>query len=120
MSRQFGTLALAAGAALVLAACDGGSGEGPARTGAAAEPATVRTATCEVWNSAASAQRWRLVRGMREFFGGQVDSPGMRGQVLPDRQALTLFDSYCGQSFAGAFSLYRIYGNAAAFTTPMK
>jgi len=49
-----------------------------------------------------------------------VDSPGERGQVLPDARARQLFDSYCAQRFAAAFNLYRLYGNAAAFTKPQK
>jgi hypothetical protein len=110
------TCAVVLGAVLALPAC---SGSGQHATHLAAAPAaTVRTATCQTWNSAATAQRWRLVRGMREFFGGHVDSPGMRGQVMPNGRAYSLFDAYCGQSFAGAFSLYRVYGNAAAFTIP--
>jgi hypothetical protein len=106
---------VAATALLTMAACDSGS-DHAARP--VAEAATVRTATCDMWNAAPTGQKWRLVRGMREFFGGQVDSPGMRGQVLPNPRAVRLFDAYCGQPFAGAFALYRIYGNAAAFTTP--
>jgi hypothetical protein len=101
-----------------MAACSGGTHE--TAEPAAAQLATVRTATCHDWRTAPAEQRARLVEGMREFFGGQVDSPGMRGQVLPDARAARLFNSYCSQPFAGAFSLYRIYGNAAAFTIPEK
>lgn len=118
MSRRLAG-AVAMLAVVPLAACDGSSHGGPP-TPAAAPAATVRTATCDTWQAAPTAQKWRLVRGMREFFGGQVDSPGMHGEVLPNGQAVRLFDSYCAQSFAGAFSLYRIYGNAAAFTLPKK
>jgi hypothetical protein len=116
--RRAPTVLVAAAALVTLAACDGGSNH--AARPAAAELATVRTATCDEWTAASNGEKWRLVRGMREFFGGQVDSPGMRGQVLPNPRAVRLFDDYCGQSFAGAFALYRIYGNAAAFTTPQK
>ena len=49
-----------------------------------------------------------------------VDSPGARGQVLPDRNAYRLLTTYCSQPFAAAFSLYRLYGNAAAFTAPKR
>lgn len=104
-------------------ACTGGPGDGgdQAPTAAAAQTAaTVRTARCLDWNLATAAQQRRLVRGMHEFFGGQVDSPGARGQVLPDRNAARLFDAYCAQPYASAFSLYRIYGNAAAFTAPKR
>lgn len=85
-----------------------------------ASTATVRTATCRDWHAAAGKQRWRLVRGMRAFFGGKVDSPGARGQVLPNGQAYRLFTSYCEPTYASNFDLYRIYGNAAAFTNPTK
>jgi hypothetical protein len=85
-----------------------------------ASTATVRTATCADWHAAGQVQRWRLVRGMRAFFGGKVDQPGARGQVLPNARAYRLFTTYCRASYASAFDLYRIYGNAAAFTIPKK
>lgn len=112
------TLCLAAVVALpLMAACSGG---GHDATQSPAQLATVRTATCRDWRMSPAAERARLVAGMQAFFGGQVDSPGMRGQVLSDARAGRLFDQYCSQPFASAFSLYRIYGNAAAFTIPKK
>jgi hypothetical protein len=119
LSRAVAALGIAAAAATLTACGGGGSSASDASTSAAAA-ATVRTATCGSWTAASAEEQAQLVRGMREFFGGQVDSPGMHGQVLPDRQATQLFDSYCAESFAGAFSLYRLYGNAAAFTNPKK
>jgi hypothetical protein len=105
----------------LLTACGGGSGPGSAAASPdAADAATVRTATCNSWNAATPSEQDRLVAGMRAFFGGRVDSPGQRGQVLADGKARRLFDSYCAQPFAGAFDLYRLYGNAAAFTNPSK
>jgi hypothetical protein len=77
--------------------------------------ATVRTANCRLWNVLDAGDRKRLVLGLRTFFGGSVDVPGERGQVLPDDRAYTMLTSYCRQSFAGAFMLYRLYGDAAAF-----
>lgn len=105
---------LAIAAAVLLTAC---GGPHHTRTPAASE-ATVRTAKCHDWKTLTPAQRQRLVAGMREFFGGKVDLPGARGQVLPDAQAVAIFNSYCRQSYADGFSLYRLYGNAAAFTRP--
>jgi hypothetical protein len=102
-----------------LTACSGGSGSSGSPP-SAAQAATVRTATCDTWNAADRAEQDRLVVGMREFFGGRVDSPGLRGGVLTDSKARQLFTSYCAQPFAGAFDLYRLYGNAAAFTNPSK
>lgn len=103
---------------VVLAGCSGSKQH--AATPQAGQPATVRTATCTTWQAAPTAEKWRLVHGMRAFFGAQVDSPGVRGHALPDARAMSLFNSYCNQLFAGAFALYRIYGNAAAFTVSQK
>jgi hypothetical protein len=103
----------------LLMACSGGASAASDSSGVA-QAATVRTATCASWRAAPATEQRQLVVGMREFFGGRVDSPGLRGQVLPDAKALRLFNSYCAQPFASAFSLYRLYGNAAAFTNPSK
>jgi hypothetical protein len=112
------SLGLALLAALALTSC-GGSHLGHPTPAAATRPAesqaTVRTANCRLWNVLGSEDRKRLVVGLRTFFGGGVDVPGERGQVLPDGRAYTLLTSYCRQSFASAFMLYRLYGNAAAF-----
>jgi hypothetical protein len=112
LTRALGLAGTGAVALTLVAACGGGSNNA-STTGA--DPATVRTATCTSWKTASSTEKDALVIGMRDFFGGQVDSPGLRGQVLPDGKARQLFDSYCARRFAGAFSLYRLYGNAAAF-----
>jgi hypothetical protein len=103
----------------LLTACSGGSGSSASSVAAAAAE-TVRTATCSSWNVAPKSAQDALLVGMRDFFGGQVDTPGLRGQVLPDAKARRLFDSYCAQPYAAAFNLYRLYGNAAAFTNPSK
>jgi len=104
--------------AVVLTACGGSSGSADDSSSAAAIAATVRTATCASWNSASADEQSQLVRGLRQFFSGPVDTPGVIGKALPDARAKQLFDSDCAQSFASAFSLYRLYGNAAAFTNP--
>jgi hypothetical protein len=107
-------------AALVLvsvASCSRGTAQHAARP-APLYDATVRTAKCVDWTDAAASERHKLVVGMRAFFGGRVDQPGQRGQVLADRRAATLFDNYCAQGYAGNFSLYRIYGNSAGFAPP--
>lgn len=118
MIRSLAVVGAAATAVALLTGCSGGSGSAADPSSSAAAEATVRTATCNSWTAATRAEQDRLVLGMREFFGGRVDSPGERGQTLPDAKARKLFNSYCAQSFAGAFDLYRLYGNAAAFTNP--
>jgi hypothetical protein len=106
-----------AGVALLglgLAGCSNNDAPGADLEGAS--PATVRTARCADWTEMSPADRDRLVLGMREFFGGVVDQPGMRGQVMPADKAVRVFDGFCKQPFAQQFVLYRLYGDAAAFT----
>jgi hypothetical protein len=65
------------------------------------------------------AGRRKVLSALRSFFGARVPDTGgssLRGPVLGDKQAESLFTNYCRQSFAGAFKLYKIYGRAAAFT----
>ena len=119
MIRPIAVIGAGATTLALLTACSGG-GSDSAGSSTSVAPETVRTATCTSWNAAARSEQDALVVGMREFFGGQVDTPGERGQVLPDARARRLFNSYCAQPFAGAFNLYRLYGNAAAFTNPSK
>jgi hypothetical protein len=119
VTRGIAAAACGGAAAVLLSGC-GGSDSTPRTSSSAAAAATVRTASCKDWNAAPAAEQQQLVRGLREFFGGQVDTPGLRGQVLPDAKATRLFNSYCAQSYAAAFSLYRLYGNAAAFTNHKK
>ena len=76
----------------------------------------MRTADCRLWKVLPTDARTRLVVAMRQFFGGPVDPAHGYGQVLGDRQAQRLFNSYCARPFANAFKLYKLYGRAAAFT----
>jgi hypothetical protein len=101
-------------ATTALAGC--GGHEDKTATVEGASMATVRTARCDDWNAMTPTQRDRLIVGMRTFFGGVVDQPGMRGQVMPADKARKVFDGFCKESFAGRFTLYRLYGDAAAFT----
>ena len=57
----------------------------------------------------------RAGAGGRAGQAGPVDR-GRVHQVLPDGQAYGLLTGYCRQPYATAFMLYRLYGNAAAFT----
>lgn len=112
---------MALAAILPLIAGCGGSGHGRLESHVhPADAATVRTADCTMWNGFSGPERARLVAGLRTFFGGRVDRAGTWGQVLPDHAANTLLNTYCRQTFARAFMLYRIYGNAAAFTPPRR
>jgi hypothetical protein len=81
----------------------------------------LQAADCDLWKVMDGPERRGLLAGLKRFFGARVDASstaGQRGAVLSDPQATRLFTSYCRQSFAGAFKLYKIYGRAAAFTAP--
>ena len=59
-----------------------------------------------------------MIDELHHFYGGPVSGARTTqsyGTVLSDGQARTLFDSYCAQSFAGNFTLYKLYARAAAF-----
>ena len=111
-------LVLTGAAALLVAVGVSGCGghEDKTATVEGASMATVRTARCDDWNAMSTAQQARLIVGMRTFFGGVVDQPGMRGQVMPADKARKVLDGFCKEPFAGQFTLYRLYGDAAAFT----
>lgn len=52
----------------------------------------------------------------RSFEGGPVPGEnGSSGAVLPDENAYRLFENYCGNEFARAFKLYKLYARAAPF-----
>jgi hypothetical protein len=110
------TLIAALACVAALGGCGGSRVGHPQKVSAAPTAATVRTANCRLWRVLGQSDRMQLVEGLRAFFGGKVDSPGARGQVLPDGRAYGLLTGYCSQPFASAFMLYRLYGNAAAFT----
>jgi hypothetical protein len=87
----------------------------------AADVALLQNADCNLWRHMPGDGRRQLLVGFKSFFGARVDAAstsGQRGSVLGDKRAVQLFDRYCRLSFAGRFKLYKIYGRAAAFTTP--
>jgi hypothetical protein len=77
--------------------------------------ATARTANCLLWNALAVSDRRRLIVGLRQFFSQRLDT-GARERVPPDERAYTIITRYCRLPFARAFLIYRLYGNAAAFS----
>jgi hypothetical protein len=68
-----------------------------------------------LWNVLGRGDRQRLVAGLRGFFTQRLDT-GARERVLPDGRANTIITRYCQLPFARAFLIYRIYGNATAFS----
>ena len=68
-----------------------------------------------LWNVLDPPARQRLVVGLRAFFSQPLDT-GAHLKVMPDDRAYKILDSYCRLSFARAFLLYRLYGNAIGFS----
>jgi hypothetical protein len=105
----------------MLGACGGG-----AQAPRAAQPPSshdaLRLANCSDWNRGSAQWRGSMIVRLRAFFGSDVTS-GTRGAshgpgpVLPDKQAYDVLQRYCALPFARAFTLYRLYGRAAGFST---
>lgn len=75
----------------------------------------MRSANCMLWNVLDPPERRRLVTGLHTFFGQRLDT-GAHEQPLADTRAYQVITGYCRLPFARAFLLYRLYGNAAAFS----
>jgi hypothetical protein len=75
------------------------------------------TYTCSDWRSADSTLRTRLLARLHRWNGGAVEGDRLigYGSVLTDDRATALFDGRCSAPYAGAFALYKMYGQAAGF-----
>jgi hypothetical protein len=78
-------------------------------------------ADCNDWNRASTDQRLGTITQLKGFAGGPIvgnsaSAPSGTGAVLDDQDAYSLFDRWCGHSFARAFKLYKIYERAAGLT----
>jgi hypothetical protein len=78
---------------------------------------SLELASCSDWRKGTDAQRRRTVVELREFAGGQVGSSAgiNRGPVLLDKSAYKLLQSWCRNTFARGFKLYKLYTRSAAF-----
>jgi hypothetical protein len=108
------------GAAL-LAGCGSGSSTQPQVDVGPNVGAPINLADCSDWNRANTEQRLGTIHELKDFAGGPVvgnnaSSPSGTGAVLDDKQAYDLFNSYCKESFARGFKLYKLYERAAAFS----
>jgi hypothetical protein len=72
---------------------------------------------CSDWRKADLGERLGTVRQLRDFAGGPVGSPPGHGNVLDDKRAYYLFQSYCAHYYARGFDLYKLYTRAAAFSS---
>jgi len=100
---------------VVLAGCGGaGSDTGTTTTLSGTD---LQHLTCTDWQNADEIRRDEILAGFRAILGGQViarEASG-HGSVLDDDFAHRVFDNYCGQTFARAFTLYKLYGQASGF-----
>jgi hypothetical protein len=105
--------------ALIVAGCVALSGCGGGKD-ATSKPPPIPLATfnCGQWTAARADIRRTVLDELHGFYGSPVS--GQRrtrayGTVLSDAEATRLFNAYCARSFAGHFTLYKLYARAAAF-----
>jgi hypothetical protein len=110
------SLIAALAAALLLSGCGSAGKAEPERPQVLSQRA-VQSLRCSDWQQYDADLRARVIASLRGILGGDVIGKGAsgRGSVLTDAQARRLFDGYCRQRFARAFSLYKLYGQAAGF-----
>jgi hypothetical protein len=104
--------AAALGCLVALGGCGGAAHK------AAPPPIPLATFNCGQWTAARADIRQTVLDELHGFYGSPVS--GQRrtqayGTVLSDASATRLFNTYCAQSFAGHFTLYKLYARAAAF-----
>jgi hypothetical protein len=107
-------------AVLVLAGCGGGPNTQPQIDVGPNVGQPINPADCHDWNQANTEERLGTIHQLKNFAGGPVvgnsaSAPSGTGAVLDDKQAYDLFNSYCRESFARGFKLYKLYTRAAAF-----
>jgi hypothetical protein len=110
------SLIAALAVALLLSGC-GGSGKAEHKPPPVLSQRQVQSLRCSDWQQLDPGPRAQVIASLRAILGGDVIGRGAsgRGSVLTDAQARRLFDGYCRQRFARAFSLYKLYGQAAGF-----
>jgi len=118
--RRIAPLAATLAALSVLAGCGGGPNTQPQAQAGPNVGAPINLADCTDWNRANTEQRLGTIQELKSFAGGPVvgtsgGAPSGTGAVLEDKQAYDLFNSYCKESFARGFKLYKLYERAAAF-----
>jgi hypothetical protein len=106
----------AAGCALALGGC--GAGASMDRASTPAQRIPLATFNCGEWSVARADIRQTVLDELHGFYGGPVSGKRRTqayGTVLSDAEATRLFDTYCSRSYAGHFTIYKIYARAAAF-----
>jgi hypothetical protein len=108
--------------ALILTGCVAtlaGCGGGTKQTASKPPPIPLATFNCGQWTVARADIRQTVLDELHGFYGGPVSGKRRTqayGTVLSDVEARRLFNSYCSRSYAGNFTLYKLYARAAAFT----
>jgi hypothetical protein len=105
--------------ALIAAFAGCGGEENPEQQGIGSSESIgvgIEQVDCTDWNDASPEERFGTVDELENFLGGPVSgNPGATGKVLDDQEAYDLFEEYCGNEYARAFKLYKLYSRAAAF-----
>jgi hypothetical protein len=109
------------GAGALIVGCGSGSSTQPQVDVGPNVGQPIRLADCNDWQQANTEQRLGTIQELKDFASGPIvgnnaSSPSGTGSVLDDKDAYELFNRWCGNDFASAFKLYKLYERAAAFT----
>lgn len=77
---------------------------------------------CSDWEDASPAFRAKILHDMKQVLGGEVIGIGYsgRGNTLSRARATTLFNDHCSRPGSDGFLLYKLYGQAAGFTSHLE
>jgi hypothetical protein len=102
----------------VIASCTDGAVRASRVRAAKRNPVPIGQLTCTDWKRADYDTQWWMTRRVRGFAGGVVvdgEKVVGSGAVLNDDDARSMYDDWCGRSYARDFLLLKLYTHAAAF-----
>ena len=109
------TIAAVALAAAFLAGCSESGGDPPVTGAGTGIDVPLRLADCSDWSDASVAEKLGTIARIETVVGGPTGSPAGHGSTIPRERAYEVLEGWCGQDFARAFKLYKLYARATAF-----
>jgi len=102
-------------ATVVLTGCSESGGDAPVTGAGTGIDVPLRLADCRDWSEASVSEKLGTVARIETVVGGPTGSPAGHGNTIPRERAYEVLEGWCGQEFARAFKLYKLYARATAF-----